>query len=244
MVMTKELFSTLSGQEEVKSFLRKRTQTNTLPHALLFQGPPDAGKTACAEELAQFLLKGKLTDLHHIRVDGASHTMAAMRELISEAYLPPYEADCKVFLLHDAETLSESCQNALLKTLEEPPEKTYIFLICNSAVSLLPTLLSRCAPLHFSCLQKHADDRAMQILRKILSERLSYGLSGWHDLLIELDSLEEKNESMLLEEILLWARPQPCFAKVYDLVLAAKEALNSHIRFRNVFESLFLKIVS
>jgi DNA polymerase III delta prime subunit len=244
--MTKELFNDLLGQEGVKSFLQTRLKEKTLPHALLFQGPKGTGKETCSEELAHFLLKGKLTDLHYVKPEeGSSHTMASIRELIGEAYLPPYEADCKVFLIHEADNLSETCQNALLKTLEEPPKNTYLFLLCENAVSLLPTFVSRCILLRFfSNHSQTATNRATELLRKILLERLKYGLSGWHDLLVEIDSLDEKNESELLEEILLWARPQAIFSIVYDLVVEAKEALNNHIRFRHVLESLLLKIPS
>lgn len=242
--MVKELFSRLEGQEEQKSFLRSRVEKGTLPHALLFEGQRASAKLEFAQELAQFLLKGVQTDLHHIQPDKTGHNMAAIRDLIQEAYLPPYEADCKVFLLHETDALSEICQNALLKTLEEPPQNTYLFLICERAVSLLPTLLSRCALLHFTSLQKSSDDHALDLMRKILNERLKYGLSGFHDLLLEIDAIEEKNESVLLEEILIHARSLPSFPTIYEHVVFAKEALQSHIRFRHVFEALLLKIAN
>jgi DNA polymerase III delta prime subunit len=222
--------------------LQTRAQNGTLPHALLFEGSPSSLKEKFATELAHFLLKGVQTDLHHIQPDKTGHTMAAIRELIQEAYLPPYEADCKVFLLEDADALSEICQNALLKTLEEPPQNTYLFLICERAISLLPTLLSRCTLLHFTCEAQAPIDPSIDLFRKLLQERLKYGIGGWHDLLLEIDSIEEKNESALLEEVLIFARSLPTFPLVYEHVVSAKEALQSHIRFRHVFEALLLKM--
>lgn len=218
--------------------LQKRIAEGTLPSVLLLEGCPETQ----AEELSYSLLSGKLTDFHPIKPEGNGHTMAKVRELIQEACLPPYEAACKVFLIYEADLLSENVQNALLKILEEPPKGTYFFLLCKSGASLLPTVLSRCTPFHFSIQQGREDTKALQLLRKILAERLNFGLSGWHDLLVEIDSLEEKDESALLEEILLWGRNHPFYPHVYEIVEEAHFALRHHVRFRHVFETLFLKL--
>jgi DNA polymerase III subunit delta' len=187
-------------------------------------------------------------DFHPIYPEGknGAHTMSGIREMIREVALPPYQAQSKVFLIHQAEDLTENCQNALLKTLEEPLPKTYIFLLCENLGSLLLTILSRCLLLRFSpinqdlianYLQGHKgieaneaknlaafsqgsfarslelaekkEDKAIQLIRELLTERLLQGLPGWYDLLLEIDGLEdtEKNrEEALLEEIAFWFR--------------------------------------
>ncbi len=72
-----------------------------------------------------------------------------MRQLSEEIYLPPYEANWKVFIIHDADRMLSYSANALLKTFEEPPPRTLIILLSRSQASLLPTIVSRCYTLHF-----------------------------------------------------------------------------------------------
>jgi len=234
----------------VKQHLRSMVQNDCLPQVLIFYGPEGIGKRCFAEALSQFLLETENNvhpDFHHLRPEGKNdaHTMAGVRELIREVALPPYQAKVKVFLIHQAESLTENCQNALLKTLEEPLPATYIFLLCEEIGSLLPTILSRCCLLRFSLLSKELiiqyldqkqgvakadvksiaafsqgslakalqlvekrEDKATHLIRRLLSKHLFHGLPGWHDLLLEIDGLDEqtRDDEALFEEIFLWFR--------------------------------------
>jgi DNA polymerase-3 subunit delta' len=70
-----------------------------------------------------------------------------VREWQSDINLRPYEGQRRVFILHDAEKLTEAAANAMLKTLEEPPPYATIVLVANTSGALLPTIVSRCQPL-------------------------------------------------------------------------------------------------
>ncbi|MDZ4718088.1 MAG: DNA polymerase III subunit delta' [Roseiflexaceae bacterium] len=70
-----------------------------------------------------------------------------IREWQADINLRPYEAQRRIFILHDAERMSDSAANAMLKTLEEPPPYATLMLIANTAGDLLPTIVSRCQPL-------------------------------------------------------------------------------------------------
>jgi DNA polymerase-3 subunit delta' len=70
-----------------------------------------------------------------------------VREWQSDINLRPYESRRRVFILHDAEKLTEAASNAMLKTLEEPPPYATLLLVANTAGDLLPTITSRCQPL-------------------------------------------------------------------------------------------------
>jgi DNA polymerase-3 subunit delta' len=77
----------------------------------------------------------------------------AIRELEKEANFLPFEANARIFIIDDADKLSSSltnAANALLKTLEEPAESTYIFLITSQPTVLLPTIISRCQTIRFA----------------------------------------------------------------------------------------------
>jgi DNA polymerase-3 subunit delta' len=70
-----------------------------------------------------------------------------VREWQGDINLRPYEGRRRVFILHDAERLTEAAANAMLKTLEEPPPYATILLVANTSGDLLPTIVSRCQPL-------------------------------------------------------------------------------------------------
>src|SRR5262249_11682415 len=70
-----------------------------------------------------------------------------VREWQGDISLRPYEGRRRVFILHDAEKLTEAAANAMLKTLEEPPLYATIVLVANTSGDLLPTIVSRCRPL-------------------------------------------------------------------------------------------------
>jgi len=74
----------------------------------------------------------------------------AIRDLETQANFRPYEAKARCFIINDAEKLNDAASNALLKTLEEPADSTYIFLITSNPSALLPTILSRCQTLRFA----------------------------------------------------------------------------------------------
>jgi DNA polymerase-3 subunit delta' len=74
----------------------------------------------------------------------------AIRHLEAEANFRPYEAPVRIFIIDDADKMNDSASNALLKTLEEPPSTSYIFLITSRPDSLLPTIRSRCQTIRFA----------------------------------------------------------------------------------------------
>ena len=76
-----------------------------------------------------------------------------------EANFRPYEASSRVFIVDDADKLNDSAANALLKTLEEPPDTTYIILVTSYPDGLLPTILSRCQRLRFTPVDRRTVER-------------------------------------------------------------------------------------
>jgi DNA polymerase-3 subunit delta' len=76
--------------------------------------------------------------------------VGAIRELEREANFRPYEGKARFFIVDDADKMNDAASNALLKTLEEPPATSYIFLITSRPDSLLPTIRSRCQTLRFA----------------------------------------------------------------------------------------------
>ncbi len=108
----------------------------------------------------------------------------AIRHLESEANFRPYEAKVKFFIIDDADKMNDAASNALLKTLEEPPPTTHIFLITSRPDSMLPTIRSRCQMLRFAPVagdkieQYLIEERAFSHDEARLAARLSRGSIG------------------------------------------------------------------
>ncbi|MCL5795453.1 MAG: hypothetical protein M1338_03780 [Patescibacteria group bacterium] len=78
------------------------------------------------------------------KLDSDSIKIKEIRDLQSFINLKPYNSNCKIALVLGADKLNLAAANALLKTLEEPPKKTFIFLSASSKDEVLPTIISRC----------------------------------------------------------------------------------------------------
>ncbi|MCA1624409.1 MAG: hypothetical protein LC768_00625 [Acidobacteria bacterium] len=137
----------------------------------------------------------------------------AIRELVTEANFRPYEAKARFFLIDDAEKLNiakDNAANALLKTLEEPPPTSYIFLISSRPDTLLPTIRSRCQTIRFAPIDKKEIEEFLLGTKKFsptdaeLLARLSNGSIG-RALEIDLGKFREGREAMLkvLQSLLL-----------------------------------------
>lgn len=159
------------GQPEVARRLGAMLGRERFPHALLFLGPGGVGKLAAAKTLAQILLcsarppgateacdacpachkvRAELhADLHFVTTDEARLKVDEIREATRSLQLRPMEGLCKVLILHEADRMTIEAQNALLKTLEEPPGAAYLILTSSRPRAILPTVLSRCQRVPF-----------------------------------------------------------------------------------------------
>jgi len=137
-------------------------------HAYLFRGPRGAGKAAVARAFAAEILAADSTDpedakrrtlldpsphpdLVWLKPRGAQHMVEEVRErVIRAASYRPFEAEKRVFVIEAAEQMRDESQNALLKTLEEPPNFVHLILLTAEPSMLLETIASRCQPIDFA----------------------------------------------------------------------------------------------
>ena len=136
-------------------------------HAYLFIGPSGSGKSASVRAFAAEILANGSPDpestrrramldpsphpdLVWLRPVGMSHAVAEVRErLIRPAPLKPFEGARRVFVVESAVALNEESQNAMLKTLEDPPHHAHLILIASEEQAILPTVASRCQLIGF-----------------------------------------------------------------------------------------------
>ena len=158
-------FDEVIGQEHVAQTLKKAIESGRIAHAYLFCGTRGTGKTSMARILAKALNCEKSDepttkpcgkcesclaiargdDIDVIEIDAASNTgVDNVRDIIENAQYRPARSRFKVYIIDEVHMLSKSAFNALLKTLEEPPEHVKFILATTEPEKVLPTILSRC----------------------------------------------------------------------------------------------------
>jgi DNA polymerase-3 subunit gamma/tau len=158
-----QTFDDLVGQPHVSRTLKNAVAQNRLAHAYLFVGPRGIGKTSTARILAKSLncVKGPTVtpcgecdncreiaagnSLDVIEIDGASNnSVEDVRQLRENVRYAPAKGRYKIYLIDEVHMLSPAAFNALLKTLEEPPEHVKFIFATTEPQKVLPTILSRC----------------------------------------------------------------------------------------------------
>jgi DNA polymerase III subunit gamma/tau len=158
-----QTFDDLVGQAHVSRTLKNAVAQNRLAHAYLFVGPRGIGKTSTARILAKSLncVKGPTVtpcgvcdncreiaagnSLDVIEIDGASNnSVEDVRQLRENVRYVPAKGRYKIYLIDEVHMLSPAAFNALLKTLEEPPEHVKFIFATTEPQKVLPTILSRC----------------------------------------------------------------------------------------------------
>jgi len=136
------------GQDHVTSILRRALEQGKIAHAYLLTGPRGVGKTSVARILAHEInhlpYDDDSSNLDIIEIDAASNNgVDDIRALREKAQVAPVSAPKKVYIIDEVHMLSKSAFNALLKTLEEPPEHVVFILATTDADKLPATILSR-----------------------------------------------------------------------------------------------------
>lgn len=163
-----QTFDDVSGQEHITTTLKNELIAGRLNHAYLFTGSRGTGKTTCAKILAKAV---NCLDIHNgnpcgkcevcrgiddgsildvVEMDAASNrNIDDIRQIIDEVQFKPAKCKYRVYIIDEVHMLTTQAFNALLKTLEEPPEHV-IFILATTEVHKLPqTILSRCQKFEF-----------------------------------------------------------------------------------------------
>ena len=188
-----EIFEEILGQEHIVKILKYQIATDAVSHAYLFCGTRGTGKTTTARILAkavncladpdgegrpcghcencEAIRRGSFMDV--VEIDAASNNgVDSIRELRESVKYPPAVGRKKVYIIDEVHMLSTGAFNALLKTLEEPPENVMFILATTEPQKLPATILSRCMRLDFkrvpqnilaSGMRRICEDRGIEI---------------------------------------------------------------------------------
>lgn len=162
------MFENIIGNNENKKILSKSILTNSVSHSYIFSGISGIGKFLFAKEFAKAILctgeskpcnickscesieNGNNPDLVIIDEQANSIKTEQIKELTSDVLEKPIKGSKKIYIINNSENMTKEAQNALLKTLEEPPEYAVIILVTSNENLLLNTIKSRCIKILFS----------------------------------------------------------------------------------------------
>ncbi|QHJ69736.1 DNA polymerase III subunit gamma/tau [Planococcus halotolerans] len=244
-------FSEMTGQVHVKQTLQNALLYNKTTHAYLFSGPRGTGKTSAAKIFAKALncerapvsepcnecssclsiMEGSNTDV--IEFDAASNSrVEEMREIIEKVRFSPANSRFKIYIIDEVHMLSNSAFNALLKTLEEPPEHV-VFILATTEPHKLPlTIISRCQRFDFkSHTQADIVLRMVEVLNdanipyneQVLKIIAQAAAGGMRDALSLLDQVVSfSGDEMTIEDALLvtGSISQDMFYSIAEALLA------------------------
>jgi DNA polymerase-3 subunit gamma/tau len=229
--------SELVGQEHITTALARALQKGTFAHAYLFTGPRGTGKTSIARILAHEINNLSYTDdsmhLDIIEIDAASNRrIDEIRDLRDKVHLAPTSAKYKVYIIDEVHMLTKEAFNALLKTLEEPPEHVIFILATTEAHKLPETIISRTQrfafkPVDLELVAKHLRSIAKKEGIKISDDALAlvaaHGEGSFRDSIGLLDQVRNTANAVELTDVqgVLGIAPA-------ELIAALLRALTTH----------------
>jgi DNA polymerase III subunit delta' len=156
------------GQERAVEWLRRAAERPV--HSYLLAGPRGSGAPEAARCFAAALicpdggcghcgvcrrvLRGRHPDVIEVEPAGTFIVVDQIEDVVRDAFTSPFEAERKVIVISEADRMNEPAANKLLKTLEEPPERTHFLLLSDAPDELLPTVRSRCQRIDLTALSE------------------------------------------------------------------------------------------
>ena len=161
-------FNDIVGHDQIKEHLQTAIEQNKISHAYILNGEKGSGKKLIASVFAMTLQcydKGiqpcetcksclQMNSNNHPDIKWVTHEKISIGvddirvQINNDIDIKPYSSEYKIYIIDEADKMTEHAQNAILKTIEEPPEYAIILLLTNNINNLLPTILSRCVTLN------------------------------------------------------------------------------------------------
>lgn len=225
-------FDEIVGQDHITRVLKNSLKSNSISHAYLLSGPRGVGKTSIARIFAYAVneqeYSSDTTNLDIIEIDAASNRrIDEIREIRERVHIAPSVGKYKVYIIDEVHMLTKEAFNALLKTLEEPPEHV-IFILATTELQKVPdTIVSRCIKLTFrpidekvisSHLAKIAKQEKIQISKEALDLLAEHGRGSFRDAISLLEQVKHTSDKVEVLDVsqMLGLTPETIIRRIAD----------------------------
>ena len=254
-------FEDVLGNEHIISHFRKAITYGKISHAYIINGERGMGKRTLAKAFAQTLLCeeggevpcGKChscvqattdnnPDIIYIEPDKpATLSIDHIRStLVNDIDLKPYSYKYKVYIINDAQLMNIAAQNAILKTIEEPPEYAVILLLTTNASGLLQTVLSRCVKLDMQPLKRDMVKKYLMEKVRVVDYQAEVAVSFAGGNLGKAKELSTSAEfAGMLEEVVSLLKYIKDMQS-YEVVAAVKRALDYKFQFEDYIDLMMM----
>lgn len=216
-------FEKVIGHETIKEYFNRAILSDKVSHSYIFEGPEGIGKKIVATELAKVLLceakennkpcnqckschmieSHTHPDIIFVNKDTKVTKIDTIREkVVKEMGIKPYQGNYKIIIITEADTLNVEGQNAMLKTIEEPPSYGIVILAVKNIAKLLPTIKSRCIHIRFNALtekqiEAYLLQKGIDGLEKEIYSKFGEGSIGMVNKLLEdKHFIEQRKQSI------------------------------------------------
>ena len=205
-------FNDIKGRKPLKEQLSKLIAKGRISHGYIFEGPSGSGKKLIADAFSELLFCSNPDKLNpcgicegctgykekYILKSDKAITVEEIRSLVADTQLMPLNNRSKVYIIYNADTMTDQAQNAFLKTLEEPPPYAFFILTVTNSEQMIDTIRSRCITLYtgvntgqevLEYLEKKHPDEDMQYIHTAAC--FSEGCIGRADTLISDETFKQ-----------------------------------------------------
>lgn len=237
-------FEDILGHEQIKEYMKSALERHQFSHAYILTGEAGMGRKSLANAFAMALqceaeqaeacgechscrqfLSGNHPDVIYVRHEkpGSIGVDDVRSQIVDDVEIKPYSSPYKIYIVDQAELMTVQAQNALLKTIEEPPEYVVIFLLTTNAESFLPTIISRCTVLKLKPLYDKAIKDYLTETLKISNHQADVCTAFARGNLGKAIALSESESFARMQEEVLSLMKEIRNLKVYEMVARLKE---------------------
>jgi DNA polymerase III subunit gamma/tau len=197
------------GQDEAVNILRKKIKSQSIPHAILFHGPPGTGKTTLARIIAKQVGCSEY-DLQE-KNTADYRGIDSVRDIRSSMSQAPMNGESRVWILDEVHKATNDAQNAMLKLLEEPPDHVYFILCTTEPQKLIPTIVQRCTVIRLlpipsedveAIVKNVCEQEHIKLSKKVFTQLIEYAEGSAREALQILDKIYQlENEDEQLDAV-------------------------------------------
>ena len=249
------------GNEHIVSHFKKAIENDKISHAYIINGEKGMGKRTVAKAFAMTLLCEERAELPCMKCHSCIQAMTdnnpdlititpdkpttlsidhIRKTLVNDIDLKPYSNSHKVYIVENADLMNNAAQNAILKTIEEPPEYAVILLLTGNAGSLLQTVLSRCVKLDMQPLKKEVVKKYLMEKEHIVDYQADVAVSFAGGNLGKAKELSTSQDfAGMLDEVVQLLRYIKDM-QAYEVAAAVKRATDYKFRFSDYIDLMIL----